>query len=64
MEGIPPHAPNTTGRLAAWGRGETDAFDRLVSLVREELRRIPHRRIGRERPSLTAHGSQRPRGTA
>jgi hypothetical protein len=57
MESIPPHAPNSTERPVAWGRGETDAFDRLV-LVRDELRRISHRRIGRERPGLMARGSQ------
>ena len=51
-----------TERLVAWGRGETDAFDRLVSLVRDELRRISHRRIGRGRPGLTARGRHRPRG--
>jgi hypothetical protein len=52
MDGIPAHAPNPTDLLVAWGRGETDAFERTS-----------HRRIGRERPGLTARGSQKPRGT-
>ena len=51
MEGIPAHAPNPTDLLVAWGRGETDAFDRPS-----------HRRIGRERPGCTARGSQSRRG--
>ncbi len=51
MEGIPAHAPNPTERLVAWGRSETDAFDRLS-----------HCRIGRERPGRTARGSQSRRG--
>ena len=37
----------------AWGRGETDAFDRLVPLVHDELRRIARRFMGHERPGHT-----------
>jgi len=34
----------------AWGRGETTAFDRLVPLVHDELRRPARRYMARERP--------------
>ena len=53
MEGIPTDSPNPTDLLVAWGRGETDAFDRLVPLVHDELRRIARRFMGRERPGHT-----------
>jgi len=42
-----------TALLLAWGRGETDAFDRLVPLVHDELRRLARRYMGRERPGHT-----------
>jgi RNA polymerase sigma-70 factor (ECF subfamily) len=42
-----------TALLLAWGRGETDAFDRLVPLVHAELRRLARRYMGRERPGHT-----------
>jgi RNA polymerase sigma factor (TIGR02999 family) len=53
MEGISAHPPNPTELLVAWGRGETDAFDRLVPLVHDELRRIARRCMGGERPGHT-----------
>jgi RNA polymerase sigma factor (TIGR02999 family) len=53
MEAIPTVSPNPTDLLVAWGRGETDAFDRLVPLVHDELRRIARRFMGRERPGHT-----------
>jgi RNA polymerase sigma factor (TIGR02999 family) len=34
----------------AWGRGETAAFDQLVALVHDELRRIARRHMRHERP--------------
>ena len=39
-----------TALLLAWGRGEADAFDRLVPLVHAELRRLAVRYMSRERP--------------
>jgi hypothetical protein len=39
MEGIPAHAPNPTEPLVAWGRGETDALNRLVPVLHHELPR-------------------------
>jgi hypothetical protein len=58
MEGIPTHGPNSSGLLAAWGRGETPVFDRLVPLVRGELRRdlSPSHRSRTTRP----HGARQP----
>jgi RNA polymerase sigma factor (TIGR02999 family) len=46
-------AESPTALLLAWGRGETDAFDRLVPLVHEDLRRIALRYMSRERPGHT-----------
>jgi DNA-directed RNA polymerase specialized sigma24 family protein len=46
-------ADSPTALLLAWGRGEADAFDRLVPLVHEELRRIALRYMSRERPGHT-----------
>jgi RNA polymerase sigma-70 factor, ECF subfamily len=42
-----------TALLLAWGRGETDAFDRLVPLVHEELHRLARRYMSREHPGHT-----------
>ena len=39
--------------LLAWGRGEADAFDRLVPLVHDELRRLARQYMRRERPGHT-----------
>jgi RNA polymerase sigma-70 factor (ECF subfamily) len=44
-----PAAADLTGLLAAWGRGDREAFDCLISLVQNELRQIARRRIARER---------------
>ena len=44
---------NPTALLLAWGRGEADAFDRLVPLVHDELRRLARRYMGRERQGHT-----------
>jgi RNA polymerase sigma factor (TIGR02999 family) len=46
-------AESPTALLLAWGRGEADAFDRLVPLVHEELRRLALRYMSRERPGHT-----------
>ena len=42
-----------TGLLLAWRAGDRGALDRLFPLVYEELRRIAHRQLGRERPDHT-----------
>jgi RNA polymerase sigma-70 factor (ECF subfamily) len=42
-----------TALLLAWGRGETDAFDRLVPLVHDELHRLARRYMSREHPGHT-----------
>jgi RNA polymerase sigma factor (TIGR02999 family) len=48
---IPSSRP--TELLVAWGRGEQRAFDELVPLVQDELRRIAKRYMARERPDHT-----------
>ena len=40
---------DTTALLIGWGKGDRDALDRLVALVYEELRRLAHRQMRRER---------------
>jgi RNA polymerase sigma-70 factor (ECF subfamily) len=47
------HAESPTSLLLAWGRGDANAFDRLVPLVHEELRRLAIRYMRRERPGHT-----------
>ena len=47
----PPSSP--TVLLLAWGRGDQGAFDQLVPLVHEELRRIARQQMGRERGGHT-----------
>ena len=42
-----------TELLMAWGEGDRSAFDRLVPLVHEELRRLARRQMGRERRGHT-----------
>ena len=42
-----------TDLLIAWRSGERGAFDRLFSLVYDELRRVAHRQLGREREGHT-----------
>ena len=44
----PPPAPDVTGLLLAWGRGDQSAADRLVPAVYEELRRHAERAMRRE----------------
>lgn len=45
------HRP--TELLLAWGRGETRAFDQLVPLVHDELRRLARQYMVHERPDHT-----------
>jgi RNA polymerase sigma factor (TIGR02999 family) len=42
-----------TALLLAWRRGDRAAFDRLVPLVHDELRRLARHYMGRERPDHT-----------
>lgn len=42
-----------TALLAAWGNGQPEALDQLMPLVYDELRRIAHRYLGRERVGHT-----------
>jgi RNA polymerase sigma factor (TIGR02999 family) len=45
--------PDITGLLLAWRGGDAAALDQLFPLVYDELRRIAHRQLGRERPDHT-----------
>lgn len=45
--------PTVTGLLLAWRAGKADASNKLFPLVYEELRRIAHRQLGRERDGHT-----------
>ena len=42
-----------TGLLMAWRGGDARALEALMPLVYEELRRLAHRQLGRERPGHT-----------
>jgi len=42
-----------TGLLLAWGNGDEAAFDALMPIVYDELRRIAHRQMAHERPGQT-----------
>jgi len=50
MRGITESPPTPTALLLAWGEGDRKAFDRLVPLVHDELRRVARRYMNRERP--------------
>jgi RNA polymerase sigma factor (TIGR02999 family) len=41
---------DVTGLLLSWRQGNTDALDRLVPLVYDELRRVARRHLHREEP--------------
>lgn len=54
----PPQGPESpdhdvTGLLLAWRQGDATAVDRLLPLVYEELHRIAHRQLRRERSDHT-----------
>jgi RNA polymerase sigma factor (TIGR02999 family) len=49
----PPQSGELTELLARCSAGEREAFDRLVPLVYEDLRRIAHRRLQAERADHT-----------
>ena len=60
----PPSNPpdrQVTGLLLAWGAGDESAFEQLVPLVHEELRRLAHRAMGRERAGHTRPKAENPR---
>jgi len=42
-----------TGLLLAWGGGDKAALDKLIPLVYQELRRLAHRQMRRERAGET-----------
>ena len=42
-----------TGLLIEWGQGDKDALDRLTPLVYDEIRRVAHRYVQREREGHT-----------
>jgi len=46
-----------TQLLVAWGGGDEAALDELMPLVYEELRRLAHQCMSRERPGHTLHTS-------
>ena len=45
--------PSPTALLLAWGQGDPEAFQRLVPLVHDELRRVAMACMARERTDLT-----------
>ncbi len=49
--------PDVTRLLVAWGDGETAALNQLMPLVYEELRRLAHQYVIRERPGHTLQTS-------
>jgi len=50
---VPDRLDSPTDLLLAWGRGEAAAFDRLLPLVHDELRRLARQYMRRERPDHT-----------
>jgi RNA polymerase sigma factor (TIGR02999 family) len=48
---------HVTQLLIAWGDGDRTAFDKLMPLVYEELRKLAHHYISRERPGHTLQTS-------
>jgi RNA polymerase sigma factor (TIGR02999 family) len=52
-----PEDQDVTDALLAHRHGEAGAFDRLVALVYDDLRRIAHRQLGRWRPGDTVNST-------
>ena len=48
-----PASDDITDLLVGWGRGEKAALDRVIPIVYEELRRLAHRQMRRERAGDT-----------
>jgi len=44
---------DVTALLDAWGRGDRAAFDEVVSMVHQELRRLAHRYMAGQQPGRT-----------
>jgi RNA polymerase sigma factor (TIGR02999 family) len=53
MSDSPPPADEVTALLDAWSDGDRSALDRLLPLVHEELHRLAHRSLQREREGHT-----------
>jgi RNA polymerase sigma factor (TIGR02999 family) len=53
MVSTPGPTHGATALLLAWGRGDPRAFEELVPLVHDELRRLARRYMARERPDHT-----------
>jgi RNA polymerase sigma-70 factor, ECF subfamily len=53
MDRVSSMRTDVTGLLAAWGQGDQAAFDQLVPVVYEELRRLAHRYMAGQRPGAT-----------
>ena len=53
MGGIPDYPQSPTALLLAWGQGDRAAFDQLMPLVHDELRRMARRQMARERRGHT-----------
>ena len=45
--------PEVTQLLLKWRDGDTDAFEQLMPLVYDELRRLAHHHLWHERPGHT-----------
>ena len=45
--------PEVIQLLAQWNNGDKSAFDKLMPLIHDELRRLAHRYMSRERPGHT-----------
>src|SRR6185503_17306638 len=52
-----PSSKQITQLLVAWGDGDQSALEQLTPLVYEELRRLAHHYMGRERPGHTLQTS-------
>jgi RNA polymerase sigma factor (TIGR02999 family) len=50
-------SPKVTQLLVAWGRGNSAARDELIPLVYDELHRLAHRYMRKERPGITLQTS-------
>lgn len=57
MAPMTPTPPEVTQLLVAWGDGDQAARDQLMPLVYEELHRLAHRYMGRERVGHTLQTS-------
>lgn len=55
--GMQSQAGDITGILISWRRGDRAALDRLLPLIRTEMRRLAQRHLGRERKNHTMQPS-------